>query len=91
MESKELKNQELHDDQLEQVSGGAFGDPVTCPVCGNIMREGFICTACDMADDSVMCHQCGAQITREQPCKTCGKTWDQWVQETAWMRDRTPY
>lgn len=82
-----METPELQDDQLVQVSGGAFGDPVNCPVCGKTMREGFACTACDMEDGSVMCHQCGTQITREQPCKICGKTWDAWVQETRWLRE----
>lgn len=91
MNNQKLNNHELSDDQLAQAVGGVFGDPTTCPVCGNTMRQGFICTACDMADGSVACHQCGAQITREQPCKTCGKTWEQWVQETQFLRENAPY
>lgn len=89
MKNKEIKRPipvELDDDALNEVSGGGFNDLTTCPVCGNLMREGFKCTVCDMADGSVECHQCGAQITRERHCPTCGKSWDVWVQETGWLR-----
>lgn len=39
----ENKNQfELKDDVLNAVSGGAFGDWETCPLCGKPKREGDI-------------------------------------------------
>jgi len=39
MENKKLL--ELNDDDLNAVSGGAFGDWETCPACGKPKREGI--------------------------------------------------
>lgn len=77
---------ELSDNALEQVSGGAFGDLVDCPVCGKKMREGFLCSWCDMADGVATCHVCGGEVTREKGCSGCGMTWDAYFRDTQWLR-----
>lgn len=77
---------ELSDDQLDKVSGGAFGDLVDCPVCGKKMREGYLCSWCDMADGVATCHKCGGEVTRERRCSGCGISWAVYYRETKWLR-----
>jgi len=83
----ENKNQfELKDDVINAVSGGAFGDWETCPVCGKPKREGYICIHCDMADGVVTCFRCRSPLTRETGCAHCGTTWDEYLQITEPLR-----
>lgn len=78
---------ELSDDALNQVSGGGdTGDLVDCPECGKKMRQGFICSWCDMADGVATCHICGGEVTREKGCSSCGMTWDAYYHDTQWLR-----
>ena len=73
---------ELSDDQLGAVTGGAFGDLITCPVCGKPKREGYLCTRCEMADGIVTCHRCRGKLSKDGGCANCGMTWDAYVQIT---------
>lgn len=77
---------ELSDDQLGAVTGGAFGDLITCPVCGKPKREGYLCTRCEMADGIVTCHRCRGKLSKDGGCTNCGMTWDAYVQITRPLR-----
>lgn len=83
---EKFRNQELSNNELEMVSGGAFGDWQTCPVCGKPKREGYLCIHCEMADGVVTCHRCRGKLTRKSGCSNCGATWEDYAQTTAHLR-----